>query len=263
MTDLILRAVNRLFRREAGGDGRPAFFDIDATYPELRLLDRHQAVIREEMEALLADTACIPKYHEVSEKETYISGTVDPDRAWRVFMLKWVASGGLEPNRRRCPRTAELVDRIPGVLQAFFSILDPGKSIPAHDGPYLGYLRYHLALRVPAQHPPKIRIKDTWYTWKSGESVMFDDSWNHEVVNPSTESRVVLIVDVMRPMGWLAHATNHLLTRVIGPRTEEARQAVANMEALRRRVGGREAPTDARPGRSARPSPAHAASTRT
>ncbi len=149
------------------------------------------------------------------------------------------------------------------MLQAFFSILEPGKSIPAHDGPYLGYLRYHLALRVPAQHPPKIRIKDTWYTWKSGESVMFDDSWNHEVVNPSTEFRVVLIVDVMRPMGWLAHATNHLLTRVIGPRTEEARQAVANMEALRRRVGGREAPTDARPGRSARPSPAHAASTRT
>jgi hypothetical protein len=32
---------------------------------------------------------------------------------------------------------------------AFFSILDAGKSAPAHDGPYCGYLRYHLGLIVP------------------------------------------------------------------------------------------------------------------
>jgi hypothetical protein len=30
--------------------------------------------------------------------------------------------------------------------------------------------------------------------------VLFDDSWNHEVVNESTGERIVLIVDVLRPM---------------------------------------------------------------
>ncbi len=67
-------------------------------------------------------------------------------------------------------------------------------------GPYLGYLRYRLALKVPATDPPSIRIKDRIHTWTERGSVLFDDSWNHEVYNRSPDIRVVLIVDVMRPM---------------------------------------------------------------
>ena len=47
-----------------------------------------------------------------------------------------------------------LVAGIPNLFQAFFSILEPGKSIPAHEGPYCGYLRYHLGLIVPEESPP-------------------------------------------------------------------------------------------------------------
>ncbi len=75
-----------------------------------------------------------------------------------------------------------------------------GKAIPAHEGPYRGYLRYHLGLVVPEANPPSIRIKDEHYTWKEGESILFDDSWNHEVYNESVGDRVVLIVDIRRPM---------------------------------------------------------------
>ena len=84
---------------------------------------------------------------------------------------------------------------LPGVL------LDPrgGKSIPVHEGPYRGYLRYHLGLVVPAEDPPSIRIKDQHYTWREGESILFDDSWEHEVINHCPEDRVVLIVDIRRP----------------------------------------------------------------
>ena len=97
---------------------------------------------------------------------------------------------------------------MPGVLGAFFSILDPKKTVPAHEGPFMGYLRYHLALVVPEEKPPTIRVKDRFHTWKERESVVFDDSWEHEVLNESEGQRVVLIVDFMRPMPWPLHLAN-------------------------------------------------------
>lgn len=229
MAGRIGRALNRILGRHVGGDGRPAFFDIDATYPALRLLDRNFETISEEVHALLLERERIPKYHELSATETYISGTVDADKGWRVFMLKWLA-GGVESNRSRCPRTVELLDRIPGVVCAFFSILEAGKSVPAHDGPYLGYLRYHLALKVPSSDPPSIRVKDAVHTWVEKGSVLFDDSWNHEVYNRSSDIRVVLIVDVMRPMSLPYHALNWFVLHMLGPASDEARKAAANIK---------------------------------
>ena len=100
-------------------------------------------------------------------------------------------------------------------MQAFFSILDGGKSIPAHCGPYRGYIRYHLGLVVPPEDPPAIRVKDQHYTWKEGESVLFDDSWEHEVMNKSASDRVVLIVDIRRPMPFYFDALNRLVVRIM------------------------------------------------
>lgn len=228
----IAGALNALYFREAGGAQRPPFFDIDATYPALRVFDNHLADIQAELAPLLRDHTRIPRYHEISQTQSYISGTVDPEKSWRVFMLKWFGGGGLEANRARCPRTVELVERVPGVLQAFFSILDPGKSIPAHDGFYLGYLRYHLALKVPANNPPSMRVKDQVHTWETGRSILFDDSWNHEVVNRSDDLRVLLIVDVMRPMRWPLHALNWIAARIVARHTEEVREAKANLRRL-------------------------------
>jgi aspartyl/asparaginyl beta-hydroxylase (cupin superfamily) len=54
------------------------------------------------------------------------------------------------------------------------------------------------------------------HTWKDGQGVLFDDSWNHEVINNSAQRRVVLIVDVLRPMPIAQHLANRffaLLTR--------------------------------------------------
>ena len=115
----------------------------------------------------------------------------------------------------RCPRTMALLDGIPGLFEAFFSILEGGKSIPHHEGPYRGYLRYHLGLIVPEKNPPSIRLKDQVYTWKEGESVLFDDSWDHEVYNQCESDRVVLIVDIRRPMPQPFDGVNRLVQRIM------------------------------------------------
>jgi aspartyl/asparaginyl beta-hydroxylase (cupin superfamily) len=101
--------------------------------------------------------------------------------------------------------------------QAFFSILEGGKSIPTHASPYWGYLRYHLALEVPKEGPqPQMRVGGQWFTWEEGKGFLFDDSWDHELVNENPNLRSVLIVDVTRPMGRLCRAVHSVLQFIMG-----------------------------------------------
>jgi aspartate beta-hydroxylase/beta-hydroxylase len=209
---LPLKGVNAFLDLHTGGRRRDVFFDIDETYPDLRLVDAEYPAIREEMLRILPDKDRIPKYHELDAGQTGISAETESD--WRVFML-YAMGEKPEPNRSKCPRTCAVLDRVPGLFQAFFSILDPAKHVPAHCGPYRGYLRYHLALKVPETKQPRIRIKDQYHTWKQGESVLFDDSWEHEVYNEADDVRVVLIVDVLRPMPQPFASVNRAVTDVI------------------------------------------------
>jgi aspartyl/asparaginyl beta-hydroxylase (cupin superfamily) len=171
----LLIPLNRFYDLHIGGLRRPVFFDIGATRPELLELDRNYPVIREELLGILPDKGSIPRYHELDEMQYNISARVAPEKDWKVYPLDIM---GVRPPAfcGRCPRTTALLDKIPGLFEAFFSILEGGKSIPAHEGPYRGYLRYHLGLVVPDKSPPSIRLKDQRYIWKEGESVMFDDS---------------------------------------------------------------------------------------
>jgi aspartyl/asparaginyl beta-hydroxylase (cupin superfamily) len=197
-----------------GGSRRPVFFDISTTRPELLELDRHYQVIRKELLGILPEKRVIPRYHELDQMQYNISAQVDPDKDWKVYPLN-IMGAKPEAYCARCPKTMALLEGIPGLFEAFFSILEGGKSIPHHEGPYRGYIRYHLGLIVPEKNPPSIRVKDQVYTWKEGQSVLFDDSWDHEVYNQCEADRVVLIVDIRRPMPQPFDGVNRLVQRIM------------------------------------------------
>jgi len=203
---------NRFFIEGAGGDNRPVVYDVDRVCPALRKLDAAFDEIRAELLGILPARTDIPRYHEIDLGRSHLSSDSDGDASWRVFMLYAMGAKPRE-NRARCPRTAALVDAVPGLFQAFFSILEPHKSIPAHHSPYAGYLRYHLPLIVPTDRPPRMRVKDQWITWREREGILFCDYWDHEVENHSDQLRVVLIVDIYRPMPPLRALVNRLVTR--------------------------------------------------
>lgn len=203
------------------------FHDVRTTYPELLRIDEGYDAIREELDRLLEQRESFPLYHDVDPKQREISGA--DERAWRTFFVYAREVGEEFPNQELCPRTTEIVKSIPGVLQAFFSVLEPRKSVPAHEGPSYTYLRYHTAFRVPAVNPPRIRVKDRVYTWKERESLLFDDSWEHEVMNEADEVRVVLIVDVERPLPLLLRAANGVLRRLAAGDFTQGRRAFADL----------------------------------
>lgn len=204
--------ANRYFDCYTGGKNRPVFFDITQTAPDLQILDRHIETIRKELEQVQAVNDGVKQYHEVDMLQYKISAITDPDKNWNVFMLYMMGDFSGQA-LRAMPQTCQLLKQIPGVYQSFFSILDPGKNIPEHKGMYRGYLRYHLGLRIPAVDPPVFLIKDQRYTWAKDASVLFDDSWNHQVVNHCLEARVVLVVDIYRPMPALPDRVNRFLTK--------------------------------------------------
>ncbi len=199
--------LNSFFGSYAGGDKRPIYFDTESTKPELKIFEENFDVIAKELKNVEKLNA-IPAYEDLDKFQ------VDPDKPetkWKVFVLNMMGEFD-EAALRLCPEICKMVKDIPDVFQAMFSVLEPGRSIPAHKGPYMGYLRYHIGVKIPKENPPQIRIEDTYYTWKTGEGVIFDDSWDHEVINKATEERVVLIVDILRPMPKFPHAVNTFLT---------------------------------------------------
>jgi beta-hydroxylase len=118
---------------------------------------------------------------------------------------------------------------------AMFSILSPRKHILDHRGPYKGVLRYHLGLIVPREPEAcRIRVGEDIRHWEAGKSMIFDDTFNHEVWNDTDETRVVLFLDVLRPLPFPESAINRLIIKAISfsPFVLDAKR---NQEAWERR----------------------------
>lgn len=132
--------------------------------------------------------------------------TISPDHRsiakinmWRSFFL-WGYSYRIDENAVRCPKTTALVEQIPGLNSAFFSILAPGTHIPAHRGVTKGLITCHLGLIVPRDGDVRMRVDNRIVRWAEGETLVFDDTYDHEVWNDTSGTRVVLLVQFARPL---------------------------------------------------------------
>jgi beta-hydroxylase len=193
-----------------------------ADFPWVRNFQANWRAIRAELDQVLVYREQMPSFHEIIKEV----GTITSDDSWKTFFL--IGAGmDCSGNAQRCPRTMRLLQDIPAASTAFFSILAPGKHIPAHRGAYNGVLRFHLGLLVPEPRERcRIRIGDEIRSWNEGEALIFDDSFNHEVWNDTQGWRVVLFVDFARPLRQPWHWLNRSLIGlgVLAPFLREAGQ---------------------------------------
>jgi len=75
--------------------------------------------------------------------------------------------------------------------QVKFSVLHPNTHVHSHCGPTNCRIRAHLGLKVPEN--TFIRVANETRSWKEGEWLIFDDSYEHEVWQNGTSFRLVLI----------------------------------------------------------------------
>ena len=187
---------------ESSVHGDPPIYKNE-DFPWVKDVEAGWKDIREELDGIMDRRSEMPSFHEILSQVS----TITTDNNWKTFFL-FAPGMDCEGNRAKCPKTTELVQKIPGLKTAMFSILSPGKEIPPHRGPYAGALRYHLGLMIPEpKEQCRIRIRNEVRHWEEGKSIVFDDTWNHQVWNHTDGYRVVLFVDFVRPIngfvGWL------------------------------------------------------------
>ena len=229
-----MHGINRFFARHSTVPTTALL--APETFPRLADLEREWTTIQGELLEVLDLREHIPALSEIETGQMRIAG----EHGWHTFFLH----GFGEESRvgcQVCPQTARLLSGVPGLLSAFFSILEPGKEIPEHRGVYRGFLRGHLGLVVPTG-PGEATLRfpeenvDT--QWQQGRTVIFDDWYPHDVANTLEETRVVLLFDFERPMRFPASWVNRLLLWVIrkssfvqDARTNQARWEKRYLEA--------------------------------
>jgi beta-hydroxylase len=189
--------------------GNPPVYD-NATFPWAAAIEKEWHLIRAELEHVLVRQSELPSFQDISTDVK----TISQDTGWKTFFL---AGYGLKSDKNiaQCPETWRIVQKIPGLKTAMFSIFEPGKHLPAHRGPYNGVLRLHLGLIVPEPRDKlAIRVENQICHWDEGKALIFDDAFNHEAWNHTDKTRVVLFVDFVKPLRFPARFVNWALLNI-------------------------------------------------
>ena len=200
-------------------------------FPELKSLRDNWEIIAEEGKRLMEqgsfDATTDPdssSYYDVGFRTFYKYG-------WSKFYLSWYGYTH-ESAKQTCPKTVELISKIPNVNGALFTMLPPGGQLTRHLDPFASSLRYHLGLATPNDDACFINVDGQTYSWRDGEELLFDETYLHFVKNNSDQSRLILMCEVERPMSMMGRIVNwpykQIITAFTVPNTELDKRGFAN-----------------------------------
>ena len=158
------------------------------SFPFVRHLESHTERIRGELKELGP--------HEFLDwpQSQALSGS------WRIHCLysgdpNWLFADQCLSNSKKCPQTSQVLQSIPGLLQAGFSLLEPGTHVYPHQDE-LSEDCLRCLLPLTNESGSIIRIGDTQLPIVKGKCIVFHGSVEHESANLGTLPRVVLTVDI-------------------------------------------------------------------
>ena len=173
--------------------------------PWAQTLQEGFAVIRDEaIELLRQDQPSFEDFIRVRRGdriENYLAGS---SPTWEAFFF-YRHGKRFDANHARCPQTSRILESIElchidnHAPEICFSILKPGTHILPHYGVTNVRSVMHLPLLVPADCALHL-LGVGEHHWREGELVMFDDTFQHEAWNRSSEIRVILLMDCWNPL---------------------------------------------------------------
>ncbi len=173
-------------------------------FPWLEQLEQATESIAAELNAVMAAERAelVPyiQYDDHLPLDQWRALNKSPD--WTAIHL-WRNGDRVESNAVHCPATMALLANVPQPRvagagpNAMFSLLAPGTRIPPHVGVNNARLVCHLPLIVP--EGCWFRVGAETRPWTRGEAFVFDDTIEHEAMNPSDQLRVVFIFDLWHP----------------------------------------------------------------
>lgn len=202
-------------------------------FPELDLFRDHWRAIRDEAVSLSSEghIRAALKNDDASFNSFFKEG-------WRRFYLKWYEQP-LPSAQALCPRTVALVNQVPSVKAAMFTLLPAGAHLNPHRDPFAGSLRYHLGLITPNDDACRIVVDGQVYSWRDGEDVLFDETFVHWAENRTAQDRIIFFCDVERPLRprWLA-PLNRAIAGLLGRATATGNLPGERIGVVNRLYGG-------------------------
>ena len=173
-------------------------------FPWLERLEAATAQIAAEFRSVMAAERAelVPYIQYADHRPLDAWRPLNNNRDWTAIHL-WQNGRVIDANARHCPATMALLETIdqPSIggagPNAMFSLLAPHTAIPPHVGVNNARLVCHLPLVVPPGC--WFRVGAETRHWREGEAFVFDDSIEHEALNPTDQLRVVFIFDVWHP----------------------------------------------------------------
>lgn len=136
-------------------------------------------------------------------------------RQWTTIPLRLFGRDSVH-YMNECPIMSKLLIDHPEIKSCLFSIMEPGKIIEPHIGPYDGLLRYQLALDIPLKEISSqecyLHVGGEQHEWIEGKGIMFDESNLHGAINTTSAKRMVLLIDLERPYSLLLY---RILNKII------------------------------------------------
>ncbi len=169
----------------------------------LPALEAQTDAILAELQAILDDDEAFSPYVKTNAaRPPKEFGTLRDNPSWSAFHL---IENGLvnEAGAARCPATMAALREVPlsqspgRTPSVMFSLLHPGTNIPPHNGLLNTRLICHLPLITPDRCG--LRVGNEARPWLKGQTLIFDDSIEHQAWNNGDQLRVVLLFDIWRP----------------------------------------------------------------
>jgi beta-hydroxylase len=187
------------------------FLDLDTYFPSYKVFEKHFPQLKQEVTQMLERTHygkdLTLTRDTYSGENAYIGKDVRVSNGqatgWRVLNIK--AGDTFSPYAKHFPTLRRILRDTKDVVACVVSVLEPGVTIPIHVGYYKGIMRYMIPTHVPKDREKVfLCVNGKKYNWTEGKSVLWDDNFPHKVYNYTDEIRVVIYMDILRPLtGWL------------------------------------------------------------
>lgn len=209
---------------------RTAIIDMQK-FPELQSIQDNWQTIRDEALQLL-QSGSIQQTADSTQAGHYDIGfRTFYKYGWRKFYLNWYGYTHASA-ARLCPKTTEILKKVPCINGAMFSLLPAGGKLTRHLDPVAASLRYHLGLSTPQNANCAIEVDGTKYAWQDGNAFMFDETYLHHAYNNSQQDRLIMMCDVNRPTHSIGTIANYIIKKILKasvvPNTNEDKQGMVN-----------------------------------
>jgi beta-hydroxylase len=169
----------------------PSFQSLD------NLIAQHQEQIRLECLAMLRSSEEV----NMADFDPQHSALMTND-SWKTVWLRYFG----KPVPRDISKELSQIVNHPIVYNASLSILEPHSEIPLHVGQCQALVKYHIPLQIPEGDV------GMWYngkTYRWTDRMLFNDVKEHRVWNHTDERRIILLMDLLRPMPFPWDIINH------------------------------------------------------